>query len=97
MAMCVHVHVEIGVHAEWWYNTYRGDGRGHVCVCSCISILGGGVCVWCMWGCRGVCLTLVCVSQGTLFLNDHSSQMKAEDPSTEELVIHICCGVQSSV
>ena len=33
MAMCVHVHVEIGVHAEWWYNTYRGGGRGHVCVC----------------------------------------------------------------
>ena len=54
MAMCVHVHVEIGVYAEWWYNTYRGDGRGHVCVCSCISILGGGVCVWCMWGCRCV-------------------------------------------
>ena len=27
--------------------------------------------------------------QGTLFLNDHSSQMKAEDPSTEELVIHM--------
>ena len=55
MAMCVHVHVEIGVHAEWWYNTYRGDGRGHVCVCSCISIFGGGVCVCGACGDAGVC------------------------------------------
>ena len=63
MAMCVHVHVEIGVHAEWWYNTYRGDGRGHVCVSSCISIFGGGVCVVHvgMQVCKEVCVSHWCV------------------------------------
>ena len=34
--------------------THTEGMGGATCVCSCISIFGGGVCVWCMWGCRCV-------------------------------------------
>ena len=52
MNMCVHVHVEIGVHAEWWYNTYssRGWEGPRVCVVHVGMQVCKEVCVshWCV-------------------------------------------------
>ena len=48
----------------------RGWEGPRVCVCSCISIFGGGVCVWCMWGCRCVRRCVSHIAQHTLAHQD---------------------------